>query len=340
MVQEINRKNIGCRWGIVFVVCCLNLLFSGCAVLEKSAGPDNGAGLYAVGLPSGDDLLGAFAPVFLLEEHQLSYNRIGTPSVRSGKNGEGEIFINPNLATFFVESREFTTGKATYTNLIYRIHFEETPKGLFPFHLSAGKNVGLLIIVTLNDKDQPVLYTSAHTCGCYLAFIPTNYMLLENYPERWQLGGRQSVFGESLPSILEFDKEQAGQEQVYFRIGDSTHRIADVDIRSQGEGRDEVHTAQRALRSSLWQLPFEDGATVSFFELDGPRKGYVKDSGKIFERLLISWWAFDPHVGEDKAYGAASETGTVFYTSLKYWNREASDMWEFADFLEFWGWRM
>ena len=33
-------------------------------------------------------------------------------------------------------------------------------------------------------------------------------------------------------------------------------------------------------------------------------------------------------------------TKNPFYTSLKPWNREASDMWDFATFLKFWGWRL
>ena len=53
---------------------------------------------------------------------------------------------------------------------------------------------------------------------------------------------------------------------------------------------------------------------------------------------MISWWALDWRVGEDKAYGDKNETGAVFYTSLKPWNRQASDMWPFGDFLAFWGW--
>jgi hypothetical protein len=58
------------------------------------------------------------------------------------------------------------------------------------------------------------------------------------------------------------------------------------------------------------------------------------------ERFFVSWWAFDWHVGEDKAYGPAEETGTVFYTSLKFWRRDVSDMWFFDRFLKYWGWNL
>jgi len=54
----------------------------------------------------------------------------------------------------------------------------------------------------------------------------------------------------------------------------------------------------------------------------------------------MSWWTLDAHIGEDKAYGNAAVTGSVFYTSLNPINRQASDMWPFAKFLEYWGWRL
>ncbi len=91
--------------------------------------------------------------------------------------------------------------------------------------------------------------------------------------------------------------------------------------------------------AALDALP-ADGQTTSFFETSGARKGYVKGSSKPLERLLISWWALDWRVGQDKRYGPAEEMNTTFYTSLKPWRREQSDMWPFAEFLRYWGWRL
>jgi hypothetical protein len=41
-----------------------------------------------------------------------------------------------------------------------------------------------------------------------------------------------------------------------------------------------------------------------------------------------------------KLFIIINETSNPFYTSLKPWNRKASDMWNFTEFLEFWGWRL
>ena len=123
-----------------------------------------------------DDLLQAFAPVFLINNDTEDYNLIGTPSVRIQPDNAQQVFIDPQQATLYAEKRDFTTTHDTYTNLIYRIHFKETPGGIFPYYLGKGKNVGHIIIVTLNSNDKPVLYTSVHSCGCYLAFVPTTHL--------------------------------------------------------------------------------------------------------------------------------------------------------------------
>jgi hypothetical protein len=88
----------------------------------------------------------------------------------------------------------------------------------------------------------------------------------------------------------------------------------------------------------LDHLSIENGGTTSFFEESGPRHGYVKGSAKPMEKLLMSWWALDLRVGEDKKLGDSADEGPVFYTSLKPWDRTASDMRIFAQFLSYWGW--
>ncbi|MEN8262496.1 MAG: hypothetical protein ABFR82_03450 [Nitrospirota bacterium] len=83
-----------------------------------------------------------------------------------------------------------------------------------------------------------------------------------------------------------------------------------------------------------------NGTTTSFYHEDGPLKGHVKDSVKIWESLFLGLISMDLYVGADKAYEDTGETGNPFYTSLKPWNRNASDMWHFRKFLEFWGWKL
>jgi hypothetical protein len=61
---------------------------------------------------------------------------------------------------------------------------------------------------------------------------------------------------------------------------------------------------------------------------------------KLWESLFLSLISMDMFVGADKVYADPRETGNPFYTSLKFWNRNSSDMWNFPGFLQFWGWRL
>ena len=118
-------------------------------------------------------LLERYTPVFVVENPREQYNRIGTVKARY-RNEREELYIQPDQAIIYAEERVFRTDQGQYTNLIYRIHFEQVPSGIWPLYLGAGENVGLLVIITLNEQHQPILSSIVHTCGCYLAFIPTS----------------------------------------------------------------------------------------------------------------------------------------------------------------------
>ncbi|BHH82042.1 hypothetical protein LA52FAK_03310 [Desulforhopalus sp. 52FAK] len=248
-----------------------------------------------------------------------------------------ELQVNPRIASLYFEQDHFTTEKGTYTNRIYRLHFPEVPFGLCTLNITAGKNPGLLIIYTSDRYDRLVLITTVHTCGCYLAFFPTGDLAEDAFPDNWPQS-IQTVFGYKLPGII---SSQTTSDKPYtFTIASETHRVIGVSK----AGIDHTDFTQiRPLRlhpmTQLSNLPYQSGA-VSFFETDGPRAGYVKNNNKPLERLLISWWAFDWHVGEDKAYGRSDSSTTPFYTSLKFWQRDNSDMKDFPRFLSYWGWNL
>jgi hypothetical protein len=280
-----------------------------------------------------------YSPAFLIKEPEYGYNRIGTPSVRKSSDQEIEIFVDSKKPAIFFETQEFTTLKGTYQNLIYRIHFEQVPFSLDKFNITAGKNPGLLIIYTLDKNGQLLLVTTVHTCGCYLAFFPTQALPKDLLPENWP-NDSQRVYGYSLPSQLQLSQNQ-GSERIVFTIESETHRISNVVVSKKDILQDAYDTVDMHFfaMNQLYQLPYND-TTESFFEMDGPRKGYVRNNLKILERVLISWWAFDLHVGEDKAFGAADTSGVIFYTSLKFWDRKASDLKDFPGFLSYWGWNL
>ncbi len=321
--------------------CLLSLLFlASCARPQAPADTGSGSPPFALTAHDEEHLTGRFLPVFLIENPREPYNLIGTPQATVAKNGAEVVSIDPTQASIYSKEQHFATEKGSYTNLIYRIHFPETPLSFFPFNLGAGNNVGLLIIVTLNGNGRPLLYTTLHTCGCYLAFVPTTYLPQDAYPENWQKNKRQCVYSQSLPGILDFSAKDLNTSKTVVHIESATHRIKDIRLADRASlVAFNTRNARLSPLESLKNLPTIGGGTTSFYEDSGGRKGYVKGSHKIWERLLISWWALDWRVGEDKEFESEQHDGPVFYTSLKPWARNASDLRNFAAFLTYWDWK-
>lgn len=270
-----------------------------------------------------------------MADYQHDYNRIGAPAARHEASGQTRVFIDTSRPAIYTLVQKFTCGGRHYTNLIYRVHFPEVP---WP-NLSAGRNVGLLVYVTLNDRYEPLLITTLHTCGCYLALIPSSHLSRTSWPSDWA-ADRQEVYGERLPGLLAWP-EPTSAERLVVSLRGETHRVMEVGLRevANPDAATPGPTAELIPMAALERLPLDAGE-VSFFEGKGGRKGYVRESRKVLERLLISWWALDARVGEDKALGPPEETGATLYTSLKFWDRRASDIWNFPEFLNYWGWRL
>ena len=277
-----------------------------------------------------------YAPAFVIEKPAKSFNRIGTPSARLDDDDEEQVLVDPSRPTIYTRKTTFSTARGAYTNLTYRVHFEKVPF----FNLGWGDNVGLILVVTLNEAGLPVLYTTVNTCGCYLSFVPTSYLPEEAYPEDWDRT-RQNVYGESLPGMLDFGGAAPEQSRLMLLLRSNNHRIMDMwlDDPSSLYKYVRVKTPMKPLKV-LEGLSLSDGGATSFYETEGRRRDYVKNSQKPWERLLMSWWALDWRVGEDKKLGRDRQDGIPFYTSLKPWARKASDMRNFPVFLQYWGWNL
>jgi hypothetical protein len=333
-------NQILCRISLPHVLATLFLaawafILTGCA--HAPPDPFEQATLYTPSAPP--SIATVNTPTFLVREADKPYNKIGTPHVERGDDQQPNISVNPETPTVYFETQEFTTAKGLYTNLIYRIHFQEVPLGWTSINLTAGQNPGLLFIYTLDEAGTLLLVTTVHTCGCYLAFLPTGAMPREYLPPDWPTAP-QDVYGYTLPSSLPLSGEKT-DEQIAFTLENATHRIGAVTVLDNPIRQTLPQQIQMHLKPmlDLYYLPYQD-KTVSFFETEGSRRGYVKNNTKILERLFMSWWAFDLHVGEDKAYSTYDKSETIFYTSLKFWDRQASDLKNFSEFLAYWGWRL
>jgi len=287
-----------------------------------------------------NELVSRYAPVFLAYDYNTEYNRIGRPSARYDEQGKEQVYVDSRHPVIYFLKRNFSTGSGSYTNLIYRVHFREVPFSLIPFNLTAGKNVGILVVITLDSRQKPVLVITVGTCGCYNAIVPTSFLPHEALPLEWE-ERPQSVYGEILPGQLDYESRNNPKLLVHLRPG--VNRIMDLEIvgaeKLEDARRFTVVKAPLKPAMDLEQIPLGSGFT-SFYYQEGAQKGHVKGSAKPFESILLSLPSLDFFVGADKVYGDRRETGNPFYTSLKPWNRTASDMGDFAGYLKFWGWRL
>jgi hypothetical protein len=298
--------------------------------------------MYAVG-ENESSLISKWAPTFVIYDHEDTFNRIGRPTltVESGKHEK--VWVDPDHPMMYFMQRGFVTEKGRYTNLIYRVHFPEVPFSIVPFHLTAGKNGGLMVVVTMDANDRPVLITSVHTCGCYLAIVATDYLPAASWPENRptnQAAPMQNVYGETLPLNLHFAGIHSPRLILHIRPG--VHRVADLEVVSAQRLEQRPYSSVEmgmAPMDALMALP-ENHDPRSFFHDSGVLKGHVKGAFKPLESIFLSLISMDLFVGMDKIYADPEVWGNRFYTSLKPWRREDSDMWDFVRFLRYWGWRL
>ncbi|MGD9039248.1 MAG: hypothetical protein PVH82_06415 [Desulfobacteraceae bacterium] len=314
------------------------LILSGCAYSQK--GIHDPIHTIYLSHDEADSLVNRFAPVFLIYNHREPHNRIGLPSATFDARGNEKIYVDHKRPAIYHMTRQFSTKNGTYINLIYRVHFSEIPFSLIPFHISAGKNVGLMVIITLDAFQRPLLVTTVGTCGCYAAIVPTSYLPPDALPLDWK-NEPLEVYGEKLPYRLDYGKLKVPRLVIHLRS--EVHRIMHLEPmeeeRLRNSERFTIIKAPLIPIENLEHIPI-NGEKTSFYHDRGPLKGHVKGSVKLWETLFLSLVSQDLFVGTDKVYGDSEITENPFYTSLKPWNRNSSDMWNFDDFLEFWGWRL
>ncbi len=281
-----------------------------------------------------------YAPAFLTYGAEQDYNRIGSPRIRSKGGKARGIYMDTDRPRIYEMSKAFDTDRGRYRNLIYRVHFPGIPYSLFPFHVTAGKNVGLMVFITLNEEQNPVLVTTVHSCGCYVAVLPTALLPRDAYPE--DMGeSPMKAYGEHLQWPLDYSTARTPRLLIHLRP--AVHRVIHLEVVDDGElgrgGRYATFPMPIVNMEDLERLPL-DGDTTSLYAQKWPFRGHVKGAFKPFESLFLGLVSLDLFVGADKVYGERSQTATRFYTSLKFWNRKKSDMWDFERFLEFKGWRL
>jgi len=168
-----------------------------------------------------------------------------------------------------------------------------------------------------------------------MAQMGTSFTPESFYPENWgNLEAKQKVYGEKLPKKVNLDEKQP---DICVALRPHVHRIMDVFPCNKNETA--MQSVSEFPLQSLRTLDSENGP-ASFFYEEGYKEGVVKGAIKPWESMFLSWQSLDPFVGTDKAFLRKEESERSFYTSIKPWRREISDMTNFPQFLEYWGWKL
>jgi hypothetical protein len=283
----------------------------------------------------GPDTARSLAPAWVIHGWEQPYNRIGAPVASRDAQGQEQIVMDPDRPAMYWRAVPFQASHGSYTAYIYRVHFPSTPVSLVPFFVGAGSNMGLFVVVIIDQANQPVLVVTLGTCGCYTSLTPTNFTPAAAYPPGWQ-DQPVELYGESFPARLDYGGQERPRLVVQVRPGE--HRVMGLDVQPAARLVEpnlyRSHATPLRPAEELRRLPLGQGTTSLFYE-DGVLDGHVKGAWKPWETLFIGWWCLDGTVGMDKAYGVK---GNPLYTSLQPWYRQSSDLNDLPGFLKFWGW--
>ncbi len=327
------------RWLPLLLLLAIAVLAAGCA--SHMVSTPKGQKPYVTVPTAGKELVKRFAPAFLIINPQDRQNLIGEPKARPSKqDGKEEIFVDPANPLIYYETRRFWTKNGWCQNLIYRVHFMGTPFGLPPFSLGWGDNTGLMVFVTLDKYDAPVLVSTVATCGCYVSFTATNYTPSAMMPKGWLKNKHTSLYGADIPTALNFASYAI--PRILITLAPGEHRVVNIEVldgtKFKGNAPYQISKADLTPMESLKELAAGKGQkTTSFYHHgSGYNHGYVKGAFKPMEFLFLGLISMDYRVGQDKEYG---NIRNPFYTSLMPWNHMASDMNDYPRFLRFHGWK-
>jgi hypothetical protein len=225
-------------------------LFMGDPASALALAPRDALGVPRLSAAVKQRLLDWHAPVIALSP-QGDFDRFGemmlSPNGRAAVNLEKPVVYRRMAFTRF--------GGSTLVQLVYLYWFSERPK-TGPFDLLGGALDGVMWRVTLDAHGQPLLYDSAHACGCYHLFFPTPALRPKPSPEsvmEW------AFMPAPAPSL-------APGERVALTLASRTHYLSAVSTAADPSGRLYQSLDAQQLRS----LPLGDSAGHrSLYGVDG-----------------------------------------------------------------------
>lgn len=193
-------------------------------------------------------LFAAHAPVWEIDVAG-DFDRPGTP--RWG--GDGLPTVDPDNPVVYRYTSYSRWQGRILLQLNYVIWFAERPR-TGPLDILGGALDGLIWRVTLDERGEPLVYDSIHTCGCYHLLFPTSALRLRPAALQWP---EPPLLAQAAPRL-------ANGERVIVRINSGSHYLqrvyADAPWGSSYAWRD---------YQALYAVSTAAGTTRSLFGPDG-----------------------------------------------------------------------
>ncbi|MFQ5936248.1 MAG: hypothetical protein ACE5LB_07565, partial [Acidiferrobacterales bacterium] len=237
--------------------------------------------------PSGADreqLFSAFAPIFQVDVI-TDDDRIGAPFWSSRKDDRPSIDImRPTVYRHLSHTR---FNNEVLLQLNYIVWFPARPR-TSKWDYLGGYVDGIMWRVTLSRDGTPLVFDSAHNCGCFHMFFPSPRLNLRPVPNTPDDEPQEpALVPQRAPSLL------SGQGPT-LRVAHRTHYIERVTARPIDQGI--AVTYRWAEYDSLRSLPVTDSRR-SLFRPDG-----IVPGTKRGERFFY-WPLGVPHPGEMRQWG-------------------------------------
>ncbi len=227
-------------------------------------------------------LLEYYAPVFVLEKasapsYDPTIDRFGEIWMEGTDSSDATPQVNTDKPTVYAYVDHARQGEEDIRQLVYTRWHSEHPK-LRSYDPESGHMDGWTIRISLNKKNQPLLFESVANCGCYYKVFPTERL------ERWSrdeypapLDGKtfhleNDVFGKIdvvIPETLNFEDKPTQKAVAYYSAG--KHHLETIRPVSRMEVADHTapsETYQLLSYDILENLPFHD-YRISLFDENG-----------------------------------------------------------------------
>jgi len=228
------------------------------------------------------ELLAFYAPTIVQQTsedapYDPSFDKIGRPAVRRDSRGRIESYVDPAQPAIFTHVTRAMMAGEWHTQLNYQVWYPEHPP-LGRFDPEAGHTEGVMVRLTLDLHNRPLLAETAFACGCFHRIFPVEALEKEATETHGRVvSGRSALATDRTLAIDPVVSQSMGvfdpanpHPRVYVYGG--KHFACAVEFGGPMPSESRSEGIALADAAELERLPLGDGF-ASFFRADGLVRG-------------------------------------------------------------------